>query len=68
MEPPALGHQPAARGRLTRAGQEFVCEHAGLARTYDSSNLKRKLRCGITELEERGYLRALSDEERFLNV
>ena len=48
--------------------KEFACEHAGLARTYDSSNLKRKLRCGITELEERGYLRALSDEERFLKV
>ena len=48
--------------------QEFACEHAGLSRTYDSANLKRKLRGGITELEQRGYLRALPDEERFLKV
>ncbi len=48
--------------------KEFACEHAGLSRTYDSANLKRKLRGGIKELEQRGYLRALSDEERFLKV
>lgn len=48
--------------------KEFACEHAGLARTYDSANLKRKLRGGISELEQRGYLRALSDEQRFLKV
>ncbi|MHC1767497.1 MAG: replication initiator protein A [Verrucomicrobiia bacterium] len=48
--------------------KEFACEHAGLSRTYDSANLKRKLRGGITELEQRGYLRALSDDQRFLKV
>jgi hypothetical protein len=48
--------------------KEFACEHAGLSRNYDTANLKRKLRCGITELEQRGYLRALSETERFLKV
>jgi hypothetical protein len=48
--------------------KELACEHAGLSRTYDSANLKRKLWGGITELEQRGYLRALSDGERFRKV
>jgi hypothetical protein len=46
----------------------FACEHAGLSRAYDSANLKRKLRGGINELEQRGYLRTLPEEERFLKV
>ena len=48
--------------------KEFACEHAGLSRNYDTANLKRKLRYGIAELEQRGYLRALSETERFLKV
>ncbi len=48
--------------------REFACEHAGLSRAYDTANLKRKLRGGIAELERRGYLRALSETERFLKV
>lgn len=45
--------------------REFACEHAGLARDYDTGNLKRKLRSGILELEERGYLRPMTEGERF---
>jgi len=48
--------------------KEFACEHAGLSRAYDNANLKRKLSGGINELEQRGYLRALSEQERFLKV
>ena len=48
--------------------KEFACEHAGLSRSYDIANLKRKLRCGIAELEQRGYLRVLPDAERFPKV
>ena len=45
--------------------QEFAWEHVGLARGYDSASLKRKLRSGIGELEEKGYLHRLPDHERF---
>jgi hypothetical protein len=44
--------------------QEFAWEHAGLARSYDAAGLKRKLRPGIAELEEKGYLQPLSDGEK----
>lgn len=48
--------------------KEFAWEHIGLARSYDAANLKRKLRTGIAELEQRGFLRALPEEERFRKV
>jgi hypothetical protein len=44
---------------------EFAREHAGLSRHYDTANLKRKLRPGIAELEQRGYLKPMADAERF---
>ena len=44
---------------------EFAHEHAGLSRGYDTANLKRKLRPGITELEQRGYLKPMTEAERF---
>ena len=44
---------------------EFAHEHAGLSRCYDTANLKRKLRSGIAELEQRGYLKPMTDTERF---
>jgi Replication initiator protein A len=43
-------------------------EHVGLARSYDTANLKRKLLTGIRELESRGFLHPLPDHERFLKV
>ena len=48
--------------------QEFACEHAGLARSYDAAGLKRKLRPGIAELEQKGYLQPVSDAVRFRRV
>lgn len=56
------------RGRWEFDLREFACEHAGLSRTYDSANLKRKLRTGIEELEQRGYLQPLPASERFPKV
>ena len=45
--------------------REFAHEHAGFSRHYDTANLKRKLRPGILELEQRGYLKPLAEGERF---
>lgn len=45
--------------------KEFAWEHAGLSRNYDAANLKRKLRLGIAELEQYGYLRTIPEKERF---
>lgn len=45
--------------------KEFAYEHAGLARTYDAAGLKRKLRPGIAELEQRGYLQPRPESDRF---
>lgn len=45
--------------------KEFAWEHAGLARSYDTANLKRKLRPGIAELEQKGFLQPMSETERF---
>ena len=48
--------------------KEFAWEHIGLARSYDAANLKRKLRPGIVELEQQGYLRTVPEGERFRKV
>ena len=45
--------------------KEFAWEHAGLSRGYDVADIKRKLRPGIAELERGGYLRTMSETERF---
>jgi hypothetical protein len=43
----------------------FAFEHVGYSRTYDCSQLKRKMRPAIDELVERGFLRPTTDDERF---
>lgn len=48
--------------------KELAWEHIGLARSYDSASLKRRLRPAILELERKGYLRAMEDHERFRKV
>lgn len=48
--------------------QEFCWEHVGLARSYDSANLKRKLRPAIAELERHRFIREMPDAERFRKV
>ncbi len=45
--------------------KEFAWEHTGLARGYDTANLKRKLRSGIAELEQKNYLKPMPESARF---
>ncbi|MCC6127463.1 MAG: replication initiator protein A [Pirellulales bacterium] len=45
--------------------RELACEHIGLSRSYDTGQLKRKLKPAIEELVEVGYLQPLDDQERF---
>lgn len=48
--------------------KEFAWEHIGLARSYDASSLKRRLRAGVTELEAKGFLMPMPDTERFRKI
>lgn len=48
--------------------KELAWEHVGLARGYDVASLKRKLRPGIAELEQKGFLASMSEAERFRKV
>ena len=47
---------------------ELAWEHVGLARSYDSTSLKRKLIPAIIELEEKGFLQPMTEAERFHKV
>ncbi len=46
----------------------FGCEHVGLSRKYDNSQLQRRLLPAITELESIGFLVKLPKEKRFRQV
>ncbi|WP_169979047.1 replication initiator protein A [Tautonia rosea] len=47
--------------------KDFAFEHVGLSRTYrDAGKIKEKLRRGIEELEQVGFLEPLPPDERFL--
>ena len=48
--------------------KELCWAHIGLARSYDAANLKRKLKSGLIELEARGFVRPMTDEERFQKI
>lgn len=48
--------------------KELAWEHVGLARSYDTASLKRKLRPAIAELEQKGYLQPMSEAERFRRI
>jgi len=48
--------------------KELCWEHVGLSRNYDATDLKRKLRPGILELELAGFLEPLAESERFRKV
>jgi hypothetical protein len=48
--------------------REVSWEHIGLSRNYDIANLKRKLLPAIKELEVKGFLRPMSDSERFRKI
>lgn len=44
----------------------FACEHVGLARSYDSAQLKRQLKSALAELESIGFLKPTSIAERYV--
>lgn len=48
--------------------KEVSWEHIGLSRNYDAAGIKRKLLPAIRELEERGFLKPLTESERFLKI
>ncbi len=45
--------------------REFACEHIGFSRSYDSAQLKRKMKPSIEELEEHGFLKPMDDTARY---
>jgi hypothetical protein len=48
--------------------KEVSWEHIGLSRNYDAANLKRALLPAIRELEQRGFLKAIPDQDRFYKI
>ena len=56
------------RRRCEFSLKELAWEHVGLARSYDVAGLKRRLRPGIEELEERGFLEAMGPQDRCWRV
>jgi hypothetical protein len=43
----------------------FACEHIGMSRTYKPTELKRRLKPALDELESLGFLEPLPAEERY---
>lgn len=55
------------RANLEFELKTFACEHLGLSKKYHNGELKRVLRPAILELENQGFLKKLSDDQRFLS-
>jgi hypothetical protein len=53
------------RGRLEFDLMTFACEHIGMSRSYKPTELKRRLKPALDELEEKGFLVPLPPEERY---
>lgn len=53
------------RGEWKFEIKELCFEHVGLSRNYDVSNLKRKLKPALDELEAKGFIAPLPPSERF---
>lgn len=45
----------------------FACEHIGLSRSYKPTELKRRLRPALAELEQSGFLEPIPEAERDLS-
>lgn len=56
------------RLRLDFDLRTLACEHIGLSRSYAPTELKRKLKPALEELEQLGFLEPLSAEERYSYV
>lgn len=53
------------RDRLDFDLKTLACEHIGMSRSYKPTELKRRLRPAIEELEKLGFLEPLGQEERY---
>jgi hypothetical protein len=56
------------RERLDFDLRTLACEHIGMSRTYAPTELKRRLKPALEELEQLGFLEPLSPEERYSYV
>ena len=56
------------RNRLDFDLRTLACEHIGLSRTYAPTELKRRLKPALDELEQLGFLEVLTPEERYSYV
>ncbi|WP_240907364.1 replication initiator protein A [Paludisphaera rhizosphaerae] len=56
------------RTRLDFDLRTLACEHIGLSRTYAPTELKRRLKPALDELEQLGFLEVLTPEERYSYV
>jgi hypothetical protein len=54
------------RDRLDFDLRTLACEHIGMSRSYKPTELKRRLRPALEELEQLGFLEPLAEEERYL--
>ena len=56
------------RDRLDFDLRTLACEHIGMSRSYAPTELKRRLKPALEELEQLGFLEPLSPEERYSYV
>ena len=56
------------RSRLDFDLRSLACEHIGLSRSYAPTELKRRLKPALDEMEQLGFLEPLSVEERYSYV
>ncbi|MDG3008114.1 replication initiator protein A [Paludisphaera mucosa] len=56
------------RTRLDFDLRTLACEHIGLSRSYAPTELKRRLKPALEELEQLGFLEVLTPEERYSYV
>jgi hypothetical protein len=56
------------RSRLDFDLRTFACEHIGLSRSYAPTELKRRLKPALEELEHLGFLEPLTPDERYSYV
>jgi hypothetical protein len=56
------------RARLDFDLRTLACEHIGMSRSYAPTELKRRLKPALEELEQHGFLEPLSSEERYSYV
>src|SRR5437588_45373 len=56
------------RSRLDFDLRTLACEHIGMSRSYAPTELKRRLKPALEELEQLGFLEPLSPDERYSYV